>query len=410
MRSTGDRWGFRSAAVVVLAASLGAGCTRTEEPETAGGNAVTQTGARVPSDAWVTTSVQARYYANEAVRARDIDVTTERGIVTLRGTVPDEAARQQALNLARGVEGVVRVEDQLTIGADAPAQGTPEDAAPRATAADAGTAPRTGAADEQPTATSGEAAATRVEPAWITTKIHAQYFVSPEIKPWNIDVTTTADGVVTLRGEVDSQQDKAEAVRIARATEGVARVEDHLRVKGDPAAATAADQEHGPNQPDTWITAKVQSKYFLDEGLKAHAIDVTTREGVVTLKGQVESEAQRRHAVALARNTDGVRSVTDDLAIRAAADRPAQTLPRVPAVRTLEQAATDALITTTIQSQYFLDDVVKGHRIDVDTRKGVVTLSGTVDREAAKAQAERIARDTAGVARVVSKLEVGSGA
>ena len=54
------------------------------------------------------------------------------------------------------------------------------------------------------------------------------------------------NGVVTLAGEVDSADDKAEAVRIARATEGVSKVEDHLRVKGEKAAGEGAPAP-GPN-------------------------------------------------------------------------------------------------------------------------------------------------------------------
>src|SRR5687768_8944820 len=41
----------------------------------------------------------------------------------------------------------------------------------------------------------------------------------------------------------------------------------------------------------------------------------------------------------------------------------------------------DALITTQIQSKYFVSPDVKAHRVDVDTNQGVVTLEGTVDRD-----------------------------
>jgi hyperosmotically inducible protein len=59
-----------------------------------------------------------------------------------------------------------------------------------------------------------------------------------------------------------------------------------------------------------------------------------------------------------------------------------------------------------VQSQYFLDPEIKGHQIDVDTNNGVVMLKGTVASDALKQQAERIARDTEGVARVVNQLTV----
>lgn len=192
--------------------------------------------------------MQSRYYTNESIRARNIDVTTDGRVVTLRGTVPDEAARQQALNLARSVEGVQRVEDQLTLGAETTtAASRPVDK------------------PQEATGTSGSGPAT-IDPARVATQIHAQYFLSPEVKPWNVDVTATSAGVVTLSGEVENKADKDEAVRLARETEGVTKVVDHLRLEGEKAPEDgAAAAEHGPNQPDSWITAKVQAKYFLDD-------------------------------------------------------------------------------------------------------------------------------------------------
>jgi osmotically-inducible protein OsmY len=159
----------------------------------------------------------------------------------------------------------------------------------------------------------------------------------------------------------------------------------------------------------------VQSKYFLDDEVKGLDINVETNEGVVTLNGTVRSEAERRQAVALARNTEGVREVVDRLQLtpgeadqRAAAREPAETeRPRVDAVSDLSRP--DEWITMKIQSKYFLDTNVKGRQINVDTAKGVVTLKGTVTTEAEKSLAESIAKDTEGVSRVVNQLTVGGG-
>ena len=50
---------------------------------------------------------------------------------------------------------------------------------------------------------------------------------------------------------------------------------------------------------------------------------------------------------------------------------------------------------------------MKGHQINVDTQKGVVTLKGNVETEAQKNEAEQIARETDGVSKVVNNLVVG---
>jgi hypothetical protein len=53
--------------------------------------------------------------------------------------------------------------------------------------------------------------------------------------------------------------------------------------------------------------------------VKAHEIDVTTNGGVVTLTGEVESNAARQQAVRLARETQGVTSVVDNLRVEVSA-------------------------------------------------------------------------------------------
>ena len=64
------------------------------------------------------------------------------------------------------------------------------------------------------------------------------------------------------------------------------------------------------------LTAKIKSKMALDDSIEASHIDVDTAEGVVRLNGTVDSEAQRTRALQLARETDGVVSVVDELKIR----------------------------------------------------------------------------------------------
>jgi hyperosmotically inducible protein len=64
------------------------------------------------------------------------------------------------------------------------------------------------------------------------------------------------------------------------------------------------------------ITAKIKSKMTLDDTLEAMRIDVDTSNGVVTLSGTVDTEAQRQRALQLARETDGVRQVEDRLKVR----------------------------------------------------------------------------------------------
>jgi hyperosmotically inducible periplasmic protein len=177
-----------------------------------------------------------------------------------------------------------------------------------------------------------------VNDAWITTQIHAKFFLDPDIKGRNIDVDTSA-GVVTLKGEVHSAAEHEQALAKARATDGVSRVVDRLAVRpGDrpitaeirdkavaalprdraqmAAQAKTAAARVGKEISDTWITTEVQAMYFLDRDVKGMNIGVTTTEGVVTLSGAVDSDAIRRKAVADARSVEGVKRVVDKLTIK----------------------------------------------------------------------------------------------
>ena len=83
---------------------------------------------------------------------------------------------------------------------------------------------------------------------------------------------------------------------------------------GESVASGAAQAQQALSEGS--LTAKIKSKMALDDLVKAAAIDVDTDGGVVTLSGSVRSEAERARAVQLARETQGVTSVNDRLAIK----------------------------------------------------------------------------------------------
>jgi hypothetical protein len=68
-------------------------------------------------------------------------------------------------------------------------------------------------------------------------------------------------------------------------------------------------------QTDSGITTSVKSKLAVDDTVKAYQVDVDTRNGVVTLTGEVETMAAKDQAVDIARNTEGVRDVIDQITV-----------------------------------------------------------------------------------------------
>ena len=80
-------------------------------------------------------------------------------------------------------------------------------------------------------------------------------------------------------------------------------------------ASKAADKASGTFS-DAALTAKIKSKMALDDHVKARAIDVDTSGGVATLSGVVASSDERKRALQLARDTEGITRVVDELEVR----------------------------------------------------------------------------------------------
>jgi osmotically-inducible protein OsmY len=76
--------------------------------------AVSKTGEAI-TDGWITSRIKTKFLGEESLRASSINVDTNDHVVTLKGAVPNEAARSKAVALAKEVEGVNRVVDNLQV-------------------------------------------------------------------------------------------------------------------------------------------------------------------------------------------------------------------------------------------------------------------------------------------------------
>lgn len=128
----------------------------------------------------------------------------------------------------------------------------------------------------------------------------------PDLRDNHIEVRVKND-VATLKGVVDSDVERARAVRLA-AVGGIKVVDDQLEVR----SATV-----GQEVTDASVTTKVKTQLVANTTLRHADIGVTTNNGVVTLRGAVASDDVRRLAVDLARHTGGVKRVDDELSVGA---------------------------------------------------------------------------------------------
>jgi hypothetical protein len=68
-------------------------------------------------------------------------------------------------------------------------------------------------------------------------------------------------------------------------------------------------------QTDAGITTNVKTKLAADDTVKAYQVDVDTQNRVVTLSGNVETAVAKDRAIAIARDTDGVQDVIDQIRV-----------------------------------------------------------------------------------------------
>jgi len=156
----------------------------------------------------------------------------------------------------------------------------------------------------------------------VTASVKTRLAADDTAKALKIDVDTK-DRVVTLTGEVRSPQEATKAVEIARATKGVASVVDHISVVPDAGPAASPTTGRLPAEPgrdallsDSAMTAAIKTKLLADPFVGGLKIDVDTTDGVVTLKGDVKTQAEKDRALAITREMAQVRRVEDRLTLK----------------------------------------------------------------------------------------------
>jgi osmotically-inducible protein OsmY len=154
----------------------------------------------------------------------DVKVSVTNGVATLTGTVPTEADRRHATQLAT-IPGITRVENQLLVdlAATKGTTGTLKSTAKEGAEKTKEGAEKVADKTKEGLSKTGEV----ITDSWITTRVHSKFVGEDLLKDSDISVDTK-DHVVTLKGTVMSAAGRARAVAQAREVEGVHRVIDQL--------------------------------------------------------------------------------------------------------------------------------------------------------------------------------------
>jgi hyperosmotically inducible periplasmic protein len=198
-----------------------------------------------------------------------------------------------------------------------------------------------------------------------------------------------ADGVVTLTGSVAQEGHKDLAEATVASLPGVKRVDNQLSV------STNQPGEHS----DGWITMKVKTALAFHKNVKATSTEVRTEDGVVTLTGTADSQAQKNLTAEYAKDVDGVREVRNNLVVARGKGQPERFTGKVD----------DASITAQVKASLLFHKSTHALATKVTTQEGVVTLRGEAENAAERDLAAKYAEDVTGVKKVRNEMTLRQG-
>jgi len=187
------------------------------------------------------------------------------------------------------------------------------------------------------------------------------------------------DGAVTLSGDVLDESHKPMAQNTAEALPGVKSVENNIVIKND--------------KSDTWLKMKVQTALVFHSNVNARKTEVSVKNGVVTLKGKANSQAQKELTAEYAKDVEGVKGVKNEMTIAKSDD-------------TIGEKIDDASITAQVKMTLMMHKSTGVIRTSVTTKNGVVTLSGQAKNDAERDLVTKLAEDVEGVNSVVNKMTI----
>src|SRR5581483_11085439 len=226
-----------------------------------------------------------------------------------------------------------------------------------------------------------------------TTAVKTALALNKDVSAFDIHVSTT-NGTVTLTGQVPTDDNKKEAEDVTKSTKGVTSVTNNLSVDPNIAAANMEKQ----HMQDLEIKVAILEGILNNPQLKTQNIKADVMNGNVKLSGTVQTPDQKSNAETLAKGLPNVHNV----------DSSALTVTNTaPASQTTTQQVTDDQLTTQVESALMRDgSISQPQKIKVNTKSGVVYLTGTVGSNAEKSLAGQLARGVQGATDVVNNLVV----
>lgn len=228
-------------------------------------------------------SIWTAFALNRHLNPFKLSIDVKDGRATLNGTVESGVQKDLAEQVALSVEGIDSVDNRIKVD-PAIAEGNPP------------------------------GLVQHLEDATLAATVKSKLLWNSNTRGLDIQVRSE-NGAITLSGNAQTSAAKELAGQLAENTEGVSQVFNHLSISSADSSSSevqTAVEEARENISDGWITSKVKASFLYSRNLDGLNIEVNTQEGLVTLRGKVLSNAEKRLAMDIARNIRGVRGVDAD--------------------------------------------------------------------------------------------------
>jgi len=226
------------------------------------------------SDKDVDAAFKNTYVYKTYLKDDTIKTSTQEGVVTLTGTVADQASKTLAQDTMENISGVKRVDNQLQTQAENEAEN----------------------ADK-----------------WITRKVNLALLFRWDVSALNT-LVKVEDGVVTLTGEASSDAQKELTGQYAGDIQGVVKVKNEMTVAATP---EPAELTAGVKMDDASVTAQIRTALTIHTSTSALRTKVKTRDGNVTLTGIAKNAAEKTLVTKLVSDIKGVSSVNNEMTVQA---------------------------------------------------------------------------------------------
>jgi hyperosmotically inducible periplasmic protein len=195
------------------------------------------------------------------------------------------------------------------------------------------------------------------------------------------------NGAVILTGSVAEASHRSLAENTVESLPGVKSVDNQLKIKGESPA------EHS----DGWLRTKVKSALLFHRNVSASGTDVYVKDGVVSLRGEASSLAQKELTTEYAKDVEGIKEVKNEMTI---AKTPAQK------AETISGEIDDASITAQVKSSLMSHRSTSALKTKIQTTDGVVTISGIAKNDAEKSLVTKLVTDIYGVTSVINNMTI----